>query len=274
MVTSATVVKDSISPEGSRLVTLEIVMPRVMLAELTRHRVASFSVESSRAVSSKRKIQQVRENPVVPPYWGSEQRGMEPGEELDVEARVRSEGTWRRAAADAAYYAEQILGHGAHHSIINRLLEPFMWIRLYMTSVDWDNLLNQRDHKAADPMMQEVARCIREALNGSTPTLVDYGDWHVPLEPEMLTLDEAEDSLFVSAAKIARVSYDSQRTFTNKENLELAHRLIRDNHWSPFESIATPHDPDECEAKGNLPGWIQLRHLYDGYQLKPYGVSI
>lgn len=274
MVTSATVVKDSISPEGSRLVTLEIVMPRVVLAELTRHRVASFSVESSRAVSSKRKIQQVRESPVIPPYWGKEQRGMNPGDELEEWHLEFARGEWEMAARGAAMSAEMLLSYGVHHSIVNRILEPFMWIRLYMTSVDWDNLLNQRDHKAADPMMQEVARCIREALDNSTPTLVYYGEWHAPL----ITQEEANagrsNSLMIAAARIARVSYDTRRATTAEEDLELAQRLIQDNHWSPFEAICTPRNRVGGEPKGNLPGWIQLRRLYDGYQLKPYGVSI
>ena len=47
---SAKVLADSITPDGKRLTTFEIKVPRIILAEFNTHRVLSRNFASSRAI--------------------------------------------------------------------------------------------------------------------------------------------------------------------------------------------------------------------------------
>jgi len=74
---SAKILKDSISPEGVRLTTMELVYPRFIHSELMTHRVFSRNASSSRAIPTKRAIQMIRDHPALPASWRMNQRGMQ-----------------------------------------------------------------------------------------------------------------------------------------------------------------------------------------------------
>ena len=63
------VVADSISPEGTRLISLEGTMARYVLAELNTHRMFSRNSASSRAVPTPTQIKRILENPYKPAEW-------------------------------------------------------------------------------------------------------------------------------------------------------------------------------------------------------------
>jgi hypothetical protein len=70
---------------------------------------------------------------------------------------------------------------GLHKHHVNRLTEPFQYIRVVVTSSQWKNFFGLRDHEAADPTIQKLARLMHEAYNASTPTLAQRsGQWHLP----------------------------------------------------------------------------------------------
>ena len=71
----AIVLCDSVSPDKTRLTTLRVTMPRFILAEFNTHRVFSRNAGSSRAISVKRRLAAISENPVFPVEWGLEQKG-------------------------------------------------------------------------------------------------------------------------------------------------------------------------------------------------------
>lgn len=47
------------------------------------HRVFSRNSSSSRAIPIEKMVQQVENDPVIPVYWGKNQKGMQAKEELD-----------------------------------------------------------------------------------------------------------------------------------------------------------------------------------------------
>ena len=71
------VVCDSMSPDDSRLTTLELVFPRIVLAEFNTHRVFSRNSASSRAIPIKKMLARVNEDPYIPEAWTSNQKGMQ-----------------------------------------------------------------------------------------------------------------------------------------------------------------------------------------------------
>ena len=73
----AKVIKDSISPDGVRLTTLEVTLPRIVLAEFNTHRMLSRNSASSRAIPVRKRIDAVERDPFVPDQFGRNQKGMQ-----------------------------------------------------------------------------------------------------------------------------------------------------------------------------------------------------
>lgn len=259
---SAKVIADSISPSGHRLTTLEVVMHRFVLAEFNTHRLFSRNSASSRAIPVKKQLERVIKDPAIPLSWPKEQKGMQGGNELEGEEREKAIASWLFARDAAARYVRSMSERGVHKSVVNRLLEPFMWHTVIVSSTDFSNFFAQRCSPLAQPEIRVAAEAMRAALEDSKPTLVDYGEWHTPyIQPDEAYLQQAVKNE-VSAARCARVSYlthDGRRDISEDEKLYV--RLVTANpaHASPLEHVATPV-ADEI-VLGNFQGWQQLRHL-------------
>lgn len=273
METRATVIADSISPLGRRLTTLEAVIHRFVLAELNTHRLISkdghweeFSRNSasSRAIPFYKQLAAVVKHPAIPASFPMEQPGMQGGLELSGYARETATEEWLAASQSAIEHAERLANLGVHKSVCNRILEPFMWHTVILTATDWGNFFKQRCSPLAQPEIRIAAEAMREALDASTPTRLEVGQWHLPyMDEDDLNLCDLNgfDPKEVSAARCARVSYlthDGHRDIS--QDVLLYKRLTSADppHMSPLEHVATPCD--EFEAAGaNFRGWSQLR---------------
>jgi len=135
---SARVIADSISPTGHRLTTIEVTLHRFVLAELTTHRAFSRNSASSRAIPVSRTMVTLAEHPAIPLRWASEQKGMQGGPDLPDGTAAKAELLWLSARDDAVNTAHRLLDLGVHKSVVNRLLEPFMWTTVIVSATDWD----------------------------------------------------------------------------------------------------------------------------------------
>ena len=124
MTISAQIIADSISPEGIRLTTMQLRYPRFIHAEFLTHRVFSRNASSSRAIPVARMIEDLRRDPAMPVYWGSNKPGMQAGAEIDEDARGVCQSIWLDAMGDAINKAEWLMQNGLHKQIANRILEP------------------------------------------------------------------------------------------------------------------------------------------------------
>lgn len=275
MVITARVLADSVSPAGHRLTTMECTFPRMILAEFNTHRVFSRNSASSRAIPVERVIEQVRDNPYVPQTWTSNQKGMVGGEPLGAYGTAAANVFWDDARQSAIEAACRLVEAGVHKQHVNRLLEPFMWHTVIVSSTEWDNFFKLRIHGAAQPEMQELADQMMCALEGSTPRRVYYGEYHLPLVDTgdwTYFEDERAQKLMIkrSVARCARVSYGRHNDWkTLDEDVALYDRLRAAGHWSPFEHVATPFEQEYYEncshypapgPPGNFTGWLQHRH--------------
>ncbi|MBC9706696.1 MAG: FAD-dependent thymidylate synthase [Enterococcus sp.] len=164
-----------------------------------------------------------------------------------------------------------------HKQTVNRYLEPFMWHTVVVTATEWSNFFALRIHGDAQPEICLPTELIRNAMNDSTPTLLNYGEWHLPFvqddEKHLITPDTIENWKYVSSGRCARVSYethDGKRDIV--KDIELAkERLVPHGHMSPLEHVATPV-PDDFEGDtGNLKGWLPFRKeipFEDNYEAK------
>jgi len=271
------IIADSIAPNNCRLITMQWTYPRFIHSEIMTHRKLSKNSASSRAIPLKKMIERVQKNPVFPIHWGKNQKGMQASEELELEQKLNAAEQWM-AARDAAIIKAIELEHiGIHKQIGNRLLEPWMWITIIVSATNFENLFALRCHPAAEPHFQNLAYKVRNEIDNSKPTNLNWGEWHLPLYgvnggmPADYLEDNAGEYLKpaqISAGRCARVSYlthDGKRDI--KEDIRLYEQLSNSVplHASPFEHPAKAVDPNNNKLDwGNFdPGWFQFRKMHD-----------
>src|SRR5574343_1058482 len=175
------VIADSVSPLGKRIITVEAQYHRFIHGEVMTHRVFTRNAMSSRAIPVAKLVEQVRNDPAMPLFWGATQPGMQAKEELpDLTEAVQS---WRRAARQAADVAEHMSAIGLHKKLSNRVLEPFQWMRTLITATEWDNFFELRMHPDAQPEFQHLAKLMFREIANSTPVERFYqgpNSWHLP----------------------------------------------------------------------------------------------
>ena len=264
---NAKVIADSISPDGNRLTTLEVRFHRFILAEMNTHRMLSRNSASSRAIPLQKQINNLLSDTAIPVIWAAEQKGMQGGDEISDTGVA--EGIWLEARDSAIAYANQLAGLGVHKSIVNRIIEPFVYHTAIISATEWDNFWTLRCSPLAQPEMRVAAEAMKDAYDASIPMELSYGQWHLPYVSSeeittqlILSPDKRVDLKAVSAARCCRVSYlthDGKRDIS--EDLALYQRLITASppHASPLEHVSTPHSP-KLSNQGNFIGWRQLRH--------------
>lgn len=284
------IIADSIGPNGVRLTTWELTYPRFVHSELLTHRLFSRNSASSRAIPTAKLMEQVKNDPAMPKWWGKNQAGMQAREELTGEPREESECTWLQARDNAVAAVEALGTFGLHKQIANRILEPWMFITVIVTATEWDNWYRLRDHADAQPEIGWVAHDMRAKYDVNVPEDLGEDDWHLPL----ITLDDIieltdevtraqltpevpaggllptwqEVARKISVARCARVSYlthDGRKDY--QEDVKLHDRLAASGHWSPFEHIAQAQlGVGKWEStlwSGNFKGWTQYRETLD-----------
>ena len=99
---------------------------------------------------------------------------------------------------------------GYHKQIVNRLTEPFQFIKVVVTATEWDNFFKLRLHEDAQPEIHELARCMLEAMEKSEPTYLEEDEWHLPyiLDGERIQVP-LEAQKRASVGRCARVSYQN-----------------------------------------------------------------
>lgn len=126
------VLADSLSPDGHRLTTMKITFPRFILAEFNTHRMFSRNSASSRAIPFKKMVKMVEENCFVPLAFQKDHKGMQGSEYIEDDRSCRSQ--WYGARDEAVHAATELNRLGVTKQLCNRLLEPFMWHTVIVTS--------------------------------------------------------------------------------------------------------------------------------------------
>lgn len=247
----AKIIAHSISSQGKEIITWELVYPRFIHSELMTHRMLSKNAASSRAIPVQKVIDMVKECPASPVHWGKNQAGMQAKEELDDWNRGLVQGSWLGASEHATRIGEDMSRWGAHKQIVNRILEPFQWMKTVVTGTEWNNFYWLRNHEDAQPEFRYLSELMLQALSVSEPVVLSPGDWHVPYYGgsghwfKNVSTSDLEEALAISMSCCAQVSYR-----TLDDTLEKAEKVVsRLNleggagnpvHASPSEHQATP----------------------------------
>lgn len=132
--------------------TFHIVTSRSILKELTRHRIASYSVESTRYVK-------YDEITVIQPT-GLTNTGFY---------------LWRSGVEAAKEYYKLLLRNGERPETARELLPECTKTELYMTANlrEWRHFLKLRTAKAAHPQMRQLAGMILAIFKEKLPVIVE-----------------------------------------------------------------------------------------------------
>lgn len=217
----------------------------------------SRNASSSRAIPVERIIQDVLTDPAVPLFWGSNQRGMQAGEEInapvimnDDTPRLTPEGAWLWARDSAVRHARAFAAAGYHKQIVNRLLEPWMHITVVVSGTEWSNFIALRDHPDAEPHIKMLAREIKKELAKPPMQVLKPGGWHLPFVNDADRVDLpvrdgatwVDDLIKLSVARCASTSYNTVEGYemTRERATALHDRLVnhRPMHASPLEHVA------------------------------------
>ena len=263
----ATVIADSVTIRGHRLITIEVTLPRCVLAEFNTHRTHSRNSASSRAIPAHRLISAITSAPFIP-TWTAANRGMvASGLLADIEGQhVADQATtlWLAARDAMVRFTAELTALGVAKQDANRLLEPFTFTTIVATATEqaWRWFFGLRDSEQADPKFAVPARMMHEAYKASKPRPLRDGDWHLPYigdadiaavrrdygfcdVPHLDDLSatdrtEVQQTLAkMSAARCARISYLRQHEERElSDELLRHHELVRMRHWSPTEHQA------------------------------------
>lgn len=314
---AATIIAHSKSAvDGKEIITYELEYHRYIHAESKTHRRVSMGDEeiilqenvavmddemlsrnaaSSRAIPVSKMIDLVRTSPATPIHWGKNQAGMQASEECNNDVSMdwdyyndepvhgTPEDAWAEASSHAMYKAECFNEAGYHKQITNRLLEPFQMIKVVVTATEFDNFFWLRFHKAAQPEIQELARCMLVAKKRSVAEVLQVGEWHTPYVDHWrddsgglmygVKVDKESEyypiqwlnwvgALKVSSSCSAQISY--RKTDDSLEKADKVWQMLTTDeriHSSPTEHQATPmsmnffcfdcqKDGDECWEHG------------------------
>lgn len=296
----AKVMLDSMAPSGHRLTTILCTYPEFVHNELMTHRDFSRNSGSSRAIPGSKIRRSIMTDPVMPIYWGTAQKGMQPGDALDIDLSDRAAEIWLKMRDACVGGSKALDDLGVHKQYINRPMQPWKWMTTLVSATRWSNFFALRCDPMAQAEMQRLAYDIRDhygvwieppslefiklslllrdVWEMSVPRNMIAGEWHLPFITSM-DWDEAIDQNTnkspqlvlpymqkVSTGRCARLSYLTHFGVRDlREDARLHDDLVLPGHWSPFEHVAMAGElMDQNTSSGNFMGWYQYRQMFEG----------
>ena len=123
---------------GKEIITFSLKYALIIHAEFLRHREQSRCVKSNRAIPPKKIRSEVINDPYIPVFFGKNQPGMVAGQEVRFPRLARLLWSSSRYPAVYAHWVGEKVFRG-HKEWLNRMLNPWQWVRETVTATDWDN---------------------------------------------------------------------------------------------------------------------------------------
>ena len=238
-------IADSISPQGHRLSTMEVVIPRFILSEFNTHRVFSRNSASSRAIRVAVSIGRVLFDPYVPKRFGLNQGGMQSsnyvneGEQGYLEAKQAW--LWSRDAAVISALS-MLVGHKAVEDIRNDfqrfgVLDPDKALEV---AEDYDRRFKAKELTESDLNIhkQFVNRLLENwAWQTILVTATEWGNFFA-----LRTHQDAQDQIAIPA-RLMQEAYESSNP-----------TLLKQGQW--HLPLVRPEEMDE--AKQDTEKWKKV----------------
>ena len=197
------ILADSIGPQGNRLTTFKVTYPRIIHAEMCRHRILSRNTASSRAIPFDKMVKDVLENPFIPIAWQKDHKGMQGIEYhtgyYEVEGRNKQ---WLKARDCAVDYASILNESNTTKQLCNRLLEPFVWVTELISGTEWNSFFSLRLPQYSFGKNTENPRLWKSRKDA----IKDFPDWESRNDFFWQSINDSQAEIHIQ--KIAEMMWD------------------------------------------------------------------
>lgn len=138
------IIQDSISPQNNRITTFILTIPQIIVKELLRHRMFSFSSSSMRAIPFNKVVQNIEENMFVPLAFQAHHSGMQGSKYLIGEEHENAKQKWIDAGVKACEEAKKLYNIGITKQLCSRIIEPFGYAKILVTATEFTNFFELR----------------------------------------------------------------------------------------------------------------------------------
>lgn len=224
------ILADSINKQGHRLTTFKVTYPRIIHAEMLRHRMLSRNVASSRAIPFKKMVKYVEEDRFTPIAWQKNHKGMQGTEYIsdpdDIKDCIE---LWNDAAIYAVKIAKELngvdknpyVGGNSEHlnvtkQLCNRLLEPFVWTTELVSGTEWENFFSLRCPKYHYDLEDKYFRSKKDWLEYYKKTCIgDVNSDFTLKEEDWFNINKSQAEIHIQ--KIAEMIWDAYNESTPKQ---------------------------------------------------------
>lgn len=249
----AQVIAHSKNQFNDELITFVVTHNRWILAELNTHRMFSRNSASSRAIPFNKMVESVLNDPFIPIAWQKDHKGMQGTEYLSTTdeenwseisvTKLSSHDSaikgWLKARDEAVKHAISLNTIGVTKQFCNRLLEPFMWHTVIITTgkEGLENFFNLRCPKY-DDLGRTTYKSRKDMMQYSHSNYGQMKDW---TDLEWLQINKGQAEIHMMA--LAEAMYDAYNESTPE--------LLKAGEWH----IPYKKEIEELWDKTNLWCW-------------------
>ena len=216
---NAEIIADSVDTIGNRITSFIVDVPQIIVKELLRHRMFSFSSSSMRAVPFNNVIKDIKENMFIPLAFQAHHSGMQGNVYLEGNIAEDARKMWIETGLTACKQAEELyhLG-GVTKQLCSRIIEPFGYAKILVTATEFDGFFELRcpkfinEHESGEDISFSRKDFINK-LKQRYPTnweieLKDFFGIEDNTEEEWLALSESQAEIHIQA--LAEAMWDAR----------------------------------------------------------------
>lgn len=201
------ILADSIGPQGNRLTTFKVTYPRIIHAEMCRHRILSRNTASSRAIPFDKMVKDVQKNPFIPLAFQRDHKGMQGTEYIiPIDNIYGVKDTWLAARDKAIELATSLNKQEVTKQLCNRLLEPFVWTTELVSGTEWNNFFSLRCPQYSFGKNTENPRLWKSRKDA----IKDFPDWESRNDFFWQSINDSQAEIHIQ--KIAEMMWDCYNT--------------------------------------------------------------
>lgn len=248
----AKIIADSINPQGDRIITYLLTVPQIIVKELLRHRMFSFSSSSMRAIPFNKVLEDIRENMFVPLAFQSHHSGMQGSEYLMGEESEKAKQQWIESGLRACEEAERLYNIGVTKQLCSRIIEPFGYAKILITATEYDNFFELRCPKYHYEPENKYFRSKRDFLEYAENA---FGSHIYIKDEEWRSINSSQAEIHIQA--LAEAMWNAMNESKPKELKAGEYHIpfgdkINDKHFTIFKSNLWKNKQAPTNGHNNL----------------------
>ena len=208
---TANIIADSIDSRNNRLTSYILNVPQIIVKELLRHRMFSFSSSSMRAIPFYKVLKDTKENMFVPIAFQSHHSGMQGTSYLTGKDAEDAKTQWIQSGLKACEEAEKLYNLGVTKQICSRIIEPYNYAKILVTATELNGFFELRCPKYSFGEKTNKAKVWKSRIDA----LRYFPDWKDHNDLFWLTMNKSQAEIHIQA--LAEAMWDARNESTPKQ---------------------------------------------------------